>query len=587
MKSALPVLIRRTCLMTCCCLLLTACDKQQTDTSALEGEANQLGVVIYSASTIITMDEENPRAEAVSVADGRVLSVGSLAEVSAAHPGATVDERFADKVLIAGFIDQHIHPFLAALTLTSHVVSIEEWVLPEVVYPAARDAGEYLSLLQAAERSMPADDTPLISWGYHHYFHGDLSREILDSISSTRPIIIWHRSAHEFYVNSPALAAIGVTQATVAGQPREIKAQMDFQSGHFWERGAFEFLLPYIMPMLAAPERFHAGLTLLEQYLHSSGVTVSAEPGGSADYYEAYNRVLGDPATPFRFYFIPSVRSADLARWGDALVAETEAVAAPVTSNTGPLRGHVKLFSDGAMFSQLMQMQDGYDDGHHGEWLTPPDDFARLFEIFWDAGYQIHIHQNGDEGLEMVLDSLSENQQRKPRDDHRTTIVHFGFAKAEQVTRLAELGAIVSANPYYTIALSDRYGEIGIGTERADQMVRLGDVARAGMSFSFHSDMPMAPARPLFLVWTAVNRVTPSSRVAGPEQRVSVEDALAAVTIEAAYSLRLENEIGSITPGKRANFTILEEDPFVVDPMSIKDLVVLGTVFEGSVKLTQ
>jgi len=323
---------------------------------------------------------------------------------------------------------------------------------------------------------------------------------------------------------------------------------------------------------------------MLEEYLHASGVTVSAEPGGSTQYYDAYNSVLGDADTPFRFYFMPSVGVAQLAQAKDDLVAETAAAAAPVTDNTGPLPGHVKLFSDGAMFSQLMQMQDGYDDGHHGEWLTPPDDFARLFQMFWDAGYQIHVHQNGDGGLELVLNTLAENLRRNPREDHRTTVVHFGFAKAEQVDRLAALGAIVSANPYYTVVLADRYSEIGIGPERAQQMVRLGDVARAGISFSFHSDMPMAPARPLFLVWTAVNRTTVNGNVAGPRQRVSVADALAAVTIEAAYSLRLEEEIGSIAQGKLANFTVLEADPFAVAPMQIKDIPVWGTVFEGRIQ---
>ncbi len=541
-------------------------------------------VTIYPAASIITMHESLPRAEAVAVAGARVLSVGGLTELERAHPHAMVDRRFAEKVIIAGFIDQHIHPFLAALTLTSHVVSIEEWTLPGAHYPAAHNADEYMAQLRAAEQTMPAGEMPLISWGYHHYFHGELNRAALDGISSSRPIIVWHRSAHEFFLNSAALAHLGVTEQVVDGQAPELREQIDFAKGHFWERGAFEYLLPRVLPILAEPERFTAGLRMLEEYLHASGVTVSAEPGGSTQYYDAYNSVLGDADTPFRFYFMPSVGVAQLARSGDGLVAETAAAAAPVTDNTGPLPGHVKLFSDGAMFSQLMQMQDGYDDGHHGEWLTPPDDFARLFQMFWDAGYQIHVHQNGDGGLQLVLDTLAENLRRNPREDHRTTVVHFGFAKAEQVERLAALGAIVSANPYYTVALADRYSEIGIGPERAQQMVRLGDVARAGISFSFHSDMPMAPARPLFLVWTAVNRTTVNGNVAGPRQRVSVADALAAVTIEAAYSLRLEEEIGSIAPGKMANFTVLEADPFAVAPMQIKDIAVWGTVFEGRIQ---
>lgn len=149
------------------------------------------------------------------------------------------------------------------------------------------------------------------------------------------------------------------------------------------------------------------------------------------------------------------------------------------------------------------------------------------------------------------------------------------------MARLAGLGAIVSANPYYLTALSDRYGEIGLGPERADELVPIGDVVARGVPVSFHSDMPMAPAQPLLLVWAAVNRTTVSGRVAGPEQRLSVAQALRAVTIDAAQSLRMETEVGSIAPGKLANFTILEADPFEVDAAAIKDIAVWGTVFEG------
>ncbi|MCW2286333.1 amidohydrolase family protein, partial [Rhodoblastus acidophilus] len=123
----------------------------------------------------------------------------------------------------------------------------------------------------------------------------------------------------------------------------------------------------------------------------------------------------------------------------------------------------------------------------------------------------------------------------------------------------------------------------GLGRERADAMVRLGDVERAGVSFSLHSDMPMAPGQPLFLMHCAVNRTTASGRVAAPEQRVSRLGALKGVTLDAAHSLRLENEIGSIVTGKRANLTILGDNPLTVDASGIKDIAVWGTVQEGRV----
>jgi hypothetical protein len=182
-----------------------------------------------------------------------------------------------------------------------------------------------------------------------------------------------------------------------------------------------------------------------------------------------------------------------------------------------------------------------------------------------------------------VLDQLEHNMRRAPRHDHRTVIVHFAVSRPEQVARIKRLGAIVSGNPYYPVALADNYRANGLDPQRADPMVRMGDVERAGISYSYHSDMPMAPGQPLFLMWSGVNRVTNDGNLRGPEQRVSRLGALKAVTLEAAYSLQMENEVGSIVPGKLANFTILADNPLTVEPMTIKDIRVWGTVHEGRV----
>ncbi|HXY83799.1 MAG TPA: amidohydrolase family protein, partial [Candidatus Saccharimonadales bacterium] len=231
--------------------------------------------------------------------------------------------------------------------------------------------------------------------------------------------------------------------------------------------------------------------------------------------------------------------------------------------------------------SQLMQMKDGYLDGHHGEWILPPDEMERRARLYWNAGYQLHIHVNGDEGLEVVLNTLEKLMRENPRPDSRSVIVHFANSTEEQVERIARLGAIVSANPYYVTGFSDKYCEIGLGPERADSMVRSASVTNHRIHYSFHSDLPMGPSNPLYLAWCGANRITHSGRVAGPEQRIPIEAALRAITIEAAYSWRKENEIGSIAPGKIANFTILEKDPYSVDPTKLKDIPIWGTVFEG------
>jgi predicted amidohydrolase YtcJ len=235
-----------------------------------------------------------------------------------------------------------------------------------------------------------------------------------------------------------------------------------------------------------------------------------------------------------------------------------------------------------------MQMRDPYLDDtghpdlcHHGEWMMKPDTFRAFAKAYWNANWQLHIHVNGDAALDLVLDTVDECMTEHPRTDHRTVIVHFANSSEEQVDRIARLGAVVSANPYYPVGFADHYAAHGLGADRADVMVRAESVLRRGIPLSLHSDLPMAPAAPLMLAWCAVNRQTPSGRTVAPEQRISVHDALRAITIEAAYSWRLEDELGSITPGKLANFTILADDPYAVDPLALKDLPILGTVYEG------
>jgi hypothetical protein len=221
------------------------------------------------------------------------------------------------------------------------------------------------------------------------------------------------------------------------------------------------------------------------------------------------------------------------------------------------------------------------DPEHHGEWIMEPDQLRTYFRAYWDAGWQIHTHVNGDEGLQVLLDIMEDCQRSAPRADHRCVIVHFANSTEEQIERIARLGAIVSANPYYTVGFADKYGEYGLGPDRADAMVRSSSVLRNGIPLSFHSDLPMAPAQPLFLASCAVNRITPSGRVAGPEQRISVTQALEAVTIGAAYSWRMEHELGSVSPGKKATFTVLAGDPYEVDPTDLHLIPVVGTVYEG------
>ncbi len=544
-------------------------------------------VTIYTAKKVVTLDPARPSVTAVAVVGARILATGSLDELRrmVGDQEFRVDETFEGHVIVPGFISQHDHPVLSALTLASEVLSIEDWVLPTGTVPAVKDKRDFLTRLGVAEERLANPGEPLVSWGYHESFFGKLTRAELDTVSDSRPILVWGRSCHELFLNSAAMRSSGVTREWVGSWTPSEQMQADFEKGHFWEQGVFA-VARKTGPMIATPERLRKGLVIARDYMHAKGITYGNEPGGILikALQDAVNGVFGQPTMPFRWsYMVDGKTICDKYKDDVQVIAESEKLSSWYGGMTSQSEKMVKLFSDGAIFSQLMQLRDPYLDGHQGAWMTDLDLFERAFRIYWDAGYQIHIHVNGDAGLDRVLNALEENIRRHPRYNHRTTIVHFAVSAKEQVDRIKQLGCLVSGNPYYVTALADNYGKVGLGPQRADEMVRMGDVERAGVSYSYHSDMPMAPADPLFLMWCGVNRVTTSGRVAGGNQRVSREGALRAVTIEAAYSLKMENEIGSIVSGKLANFTVLDGDPVTCDPMKIRELGVWGTVHEGRV----
>lgn len=579
------------CLSLLTALLISAKGNCQTATSLQDISSTMEetpGVTIYTAKEIITLDPGITNAEAIAVEDGKIIGVGTREEIGKLTNGKKVrlDKTFNDKVIVPGFIAQHDHPVLAALTMASVVLSIEDWELPSGTSTAVKDKNDFMTRLSDAEKKMDDPEEPLVTWGYHPSFYGPLTKADLDKISSTRPVFAWLRSCHEIVMNTAALNKYGVNSDLIKTWGETPQKQSVLEEGRFWEQGMFA-VAPKIVTALATPEKLQSGLIITRDYMHSKGITFGNEPGGILvkPIQDGVNSVMSNDDMPFRWSFMADGKTlCDKYKDDAQVIEEANKLESWYHDKTSLAQNQVKLFADGAIYSQLMQVRDPYLDNHHGEWMTDLDVFERAFRIFWDAGFQLHIHVNGDAGLDRVLNTLEKNMQRKPRSDHRTVIVHFAVSQKDQVDRLAKLGCIVSGNPYYTVALADNYSEYGLGPERADNMVRMGDVKRAGVSFSYHSDMPMAPADPLYLMWCGVNRITTSGRVAGPDQRISSEDALKAVTINAAYSLKLEDQMGSITPGKLANFTVLYENPVTCDPMKIKDIKVWGTVVEGKVQ---
>ncbi|MCP4323608.1 MAG: amidohydrolase [Alteromonadales bacterium] len=550
-----------------------------------EPPLNQDKNTLWYGGPIITMDETQPRAEAVvSDSNGKIVFVGNLSEAKNKFP-STQEHNLNGHTMMAGFIEQHLHPFLAALSLSIPVVAPEAWEIPGKIWPAAPDEKSYFARLIEIEANMKNPDEIFWSWGYNNYFHGYLNRRKLDEISTTRPIAIWHRSVHEFFLNSAAIEYFGINQQDINKFGKEVIEQSNITDGHFFESGALLYLLPIIFPELGNAHRFKAGLEQMVEMLHRKGVTAYNEPGAfiPEPMVPLYAQVLASENTPMYSYFIAESKTPYFTAGSEGVLKAVEDVIETFGDNSKVkfLDKHLKILADGAIVSQFMMMRDGYLDGHHGEWIQPPAEMEAISKVFWEKDYQLHIHVNGDKGLDEIIALLKRRQKEFPRDDHRTTIVHFANSTVDQIQELADLGVIVSANPYYVTGFGERFSEVGLGAERAHAMARLGPVEKAGISVSLHSDMPIAPSDPLYLVWSAVTRKSSTGNPLRPDLAMSLEGALRAITIDAAYSWRMEDTLGSITTGKVANFTILAEDPYQVELDHLKDIEIEATVFEG------
>ncbi len=553
-------------------------------------------VRIMRARRFHTMEPGFPTADAVAVRGDRILAVGSFDTVVTALGDVPyeVDDTLSEYVVLPGLIDQHLHPLTGAAALSMEIVSTEDWVLPDHTATAAHSAQEYLARLRAAEQALTdAGSTEwLLTWGYHPLWHGPLDRSVLDQISTTRPILVWHRSCHEVYLNTPAIDTAGVTKEWLATQTGHGTAQIDIDAGRSWESGFMDLVVTRVAPYMLPREKLEQGLNLLVDYLHHHGVTAINEPGLilAVEPTDLYQQILGADDTPFTSTFLVDGRG-QVAAGMDPSEAVADAAALIARASSGKvhlLDRHVKLFADGAIISQRMQMLEPYldDDGapdpsHHGEWIIEPEVLERYYRAYWNAGWQVSTHVTGDLGLQVLLDVIERCMVDNPRRDHRCVIVHLSNATEEQVDRIARLGCLVSANPYYPVGFADRFGQHGVGRERADVMVRSQSALQRNIPLAFHSDLPMAPAEPLFLAWCGATRRTESGRVAAPEQRVSIDEALRAVTIGAAYTWRMEHEIGSIAPGKAATFTVLGTDPYEGSADDLKDHTVIGTVYQG------
>jgi len=248
---------------------------------------------------------------------------------------------------------------------------------------------------------------------------------------------------------------------------------------------------------------------------------------------------------------------------------------------------NMKLFADGSIqaytgfLTEPYYVPPGDDPEYRGFPSMSREKLTDYVLKCRKMGMQVAIHANGDAAIDNILYAFEEAQKAYPSDDPRFICIHCQTAREDQLDKMKEIGVVPSFFILHTYYWGDRHMSIFLGPERAIRISPLKSTVDRGIPFTIHTDSPVVPMDPLQLVWSAVNRVSTSGAVIGPDQRITPLEALKAVTINAAYQGFEEDTKGSIEPGKLADLVILSENPLTVDPMTIKDIKVEETIVGG------
>lgn len=556
------------------------------------GELPGKDITIYTAEHILTVNDDMPDAEAIAInAEGGIVAVGAFKPLKSQLKGAAIDERFADKTIVPGLIDPHVHMVLGAMMYGLDFVPPWDMETPKGTVKGLPDKASLMAKIAEFEKAAP--DGPLILYGYHNLVQGDLTRQDLDAITTTRPLYIWHYSGHDFYINSAAIEAAQITPA-LADKYHGVGLDENGElNGRIYEDAGLA-LFATVGPVLMAPSHIEKGWNGYEKIFARSGVTTVAEMG-----YGIFGRALEDNYTKayysdddnYRLYQVPEHR-AFVKEFGEEAIEQVKALSRDGARNPRVLH-QVKLFTDAAFYSQTMKMAapgyiGGQGKGTDGLWVTEPEDLPNVMKPYWDAGMDIHIHSNGDAAQDSTLSAFEKVKTEIPwaaESGQRLIIEHGGLFRPEQIAKAADLGVGLSVASHYVKYMGEDYEE-AIG-EKTEFITPLASAIRAGIRTTMHSDAPLAPPQPLKAASVHMTRETRQGGVSNPAERITPKQALRAITLDAAWSLGLEEEIGSIEAGKRASLTILESNPLTTEPEAWPDIKVWGVMLDGDIRPVQ
>ena len=536
---------------------------------------------IYPARKIITMNPARPVASHVAVRDGRILGAGRLDELKlwGEH---TIDDRLAGKVLMPGMVEGHSHVSEGVFWRYVYCGYFDRMDPNGLEWPGVKSIDAVIERLKEAEARLASPAEPLAGWALDPIYYGAarVSRHDLDKVSATRPIGVMHASGHILNVNTRALELAGLLRAGV-NHPGVPLGPDSLPTGELKGPDAMIPAGRHVYFDREAQASDEKGLREFARLCVRKGVTTATDlanllPDAAVDMMA---RVTGEPRFP--------VRIVSLRRMFGMTVPDLVARALELgEQSTDRMRlGIIKVVADGSIqgFSARLKWPGYLNGAPNGLWYVPPDQLRDIYRLALEKGVQIHTHTNGDEATELVLDCIEAALRAHPAPDHRFTFQHAQLADAAQLRRMKALGCCVNFFPNHHFYWGDQHATTTVGPDRAERMNACATALAVGVPMAIHSDAPVTPLGPLFTAWCAVNRLTASGRILGERERISVSEALRTITLGAAYTLKLDGELGSIECGKRADIAILEDDPETIGPLRLKDVRIWGTMQAGRV----
>lgn len=534
---------------------------------------------VLKARNIITMNGYRPAATHVAIRGGRILGVGDLSDVEG-WGAYELDDRFADKVLMPGFVEGHCHAMEGRVWEYAYVGYHDRRDPDGRLWRGLDSIDAVVARLAEEEAKLKTPDETLFAWGFDPIYFGGrrMNAADLDRVSTGRPILLVHASFHLLNVNSHVLEKAGIDSRT------NVDGVLKGPDGR--PTGELQELAAKFMAFRVAGNPLYGNMSAdaIDRFARAAciaGVTTATDLHTELDEetVETYRTITARADFPLRLMPAFATVSAPAAEGIDK-------VNRLKGENTDKLRyGLVKVMTDGSIqgFTGRLKWPGYYNGSPNGVWNMAPAELVELVRAYHEAGLHIHIHTNGDEASELIIDAIEAALRQAPRGDHRHTLQHCQMADEAQFRRMAALGICANLFANHIYYWGDQHYALTMGPDRAARMDATGTAERLGVPFAIHSDAPVTPLGPLFTAWCAVNRLTRTGRLLGAAERLSVGSALRAITLGAAYTLKMDHAVGSIESGKYADFAVLEQDPLAVAPEDLKDVPVWGTVVGGDV----